>query len=62
MSLTSSQINGVSIVCSTDCQAQIKEHIKALRQGNPPMTGGFLSQRASNEENVSIWLRHHDTI
>ena len=28
-------------------------------EGNPPMTGGFPSQRANNAENVSIWWRHH---
>ena len=28
--------------------------------GNPPVTGGFPSQRASNAENVSIWCRHYD--
>ena len=28
-------------------------------EGNPPVTGGFPSQRASNAENVSIWWRHH---
>ena len=27
--------------------------------GEPPVTSGFLSQRASNAENVSIWWRHH---
>ena len=27
--------------------------------GNPPVTGGFPSQRASIAENVSIWWRHH---
>ena len=26
---------------------------------NPPLTGGFSSQRASNTEYVSIWWRHH---
>ena len=31
-----------------------------LCDGNPPMTCGFPSQRASNAENVCIWLRHHD--
>ena len=30
-----------------------------LCEGIPPVTGGFLSQRASNAENVSIWWRHH---
>ena len=28
-------------------------------EGNPPVTGGFPSQRASNVENDSIWWRHH---
>ena len=27
--------------------------------GNPPVTGGFPSQRVSNAENVSIWWRPH---
>ena len=31
-----------------------------LCEGNPPVTGGFPSQRASNKENVSIWWRHHE--
>ena len=26
---------------------------------NPPVTNGFLSQRASNAENVSIWWHHY---
>ena len=47
-------------------QAQIKENIKAPRhrplwgeyEGNPPVTGGFRSQRASNTENVSIWYQN----
>ena len=44
-------------------QEQIKENIKAPRHW--PLceeltgTGEFPAQRASNEENVSIWLRHH---
>ena len=28
-------------------------------EGNSPVTGEFPAQRASNAENVSIWLRHH---
>ena len=31
----------------------------ALCLGDPPVTGGFLSQRASNTENVSMPSRHH---
>ena len=37
-----------------------KLRITGLSEGNPPVTGGFPSQRASNAENVSIWWRHHD--
>ena len=33
--------------------------VTGLCEGNPPVTGGFPSQRASNGENVSIWWRHH---
>ena len=33
--------------------------ITGLCAGNPPVTGGFPSQRASCAENVSIWWRHH---
>ena len=33
-----------------------------LCEGNPSVTRGFPSQRASNAENVSIWWRHHETI
>ena len=31
-----------------------------LSAGNSPVTGEFPAQRASNEENVSIWWRHHE--
>ena len=45
-------------------QAQIIENMKPPRHwplwGEPLVTGGFPSQRASNAENVSIWWRHHD--
>ena len=33
--------------------------VTGLFEGNPPVTGGFPSERASNAENVSIWWRHH---
>ena len=35
--------------------------VTGLCEGNPPLTGGFSSQRASRAENVSIWWRHHET-
>ena len=62
MSAIASQITGISIVCSIPCSCayQRKHQSSAsLREGNPPVTGGFPSQRASNAENVSIRWRHH---
>ena len=35
-----------------------KLFITGLCEENPPVTSEFLSQRASNSENVSIWWRH----
>ena len=65
--------DGVSNHQPHDCllnrlfKAQIKENIKTskprvtgLCEGNSPVTGEFLAQRASNAENFSIWWRHHD--
>ena len=36
-----------------------KLRVTGLCEGNPPVTGGFPSQGASNAENVSIWWRVH---
>ena len=36
-----------------------KLRVTGLCEGNSPVTSEFLSQRASNAENVSIWWRHH---
>ena len=36
-----------------------KLRVTGLCEGNPPVNGGFPSQRASNAENASIWWRHH---
>ena len=36
-----------------------KLRVTGLSEGNPPVTGGFPPQRASNAENVHIWWRHH---
>ena len=33
--------------------------VTGLCEGNPPVTGGFTPQRASNAENVFIWWHHH---
>ena len=37
-----------------------KLSVTGLREGKPPVTGGFPSQRASNAQNVSISWRHYD--
>ena len=37
-----------------------KLRVTDLCEGNSPMTGEFPTQRASNEENLSIWWRHYD--
>ena len=36
-----------------------KLRVTGLCEGNSPMTGELLAQRASNAENVSIWWHHH---
>ena len=64
MSAVASQMTDVSIVCSTVCSGAhqrktSKLGVTGLCKGNPPVTGGFPTQRASNAENVSIWWRHH---
>ena len=62
MSEMASQIIGVSIVCSTGPPSKktSKLRVTGLCKGNPPVTGGFPSQRPSNAEDVSICRRDHD--
>ena len=53
------QSNSNLTVCSTVCSGwqQRKQHsstLLALCEGNPPVTGGFPSQRASNTESISM--------
>ena len=36
-----------------------KLRVTGLCEGNPPVTGGFPSQKDNNAENASIWWRHH---
>ena len=38
-----------------------KLRVTGFCAGNSPMTGEFPVQRASNDENVSIWWRNHDS-
>ena len=60
MSGTASQITSIA---HSFVQVQINEtsklYITDLCERNPPVTGGFPSQRACDEENVSIWWRHY---
>ena len=61
--------NGVSnhrrLDCSTNrlfwrrSKKTPKLSVTGLCETNSPVTGGFPAQRFSNEENVSIWCRHH---
>ena len=37
-----------------------KFRVTGLCEGNPPVTGGYPSQRTNNAESVSIWWRHHE--
>ena len=64
MSAMASQSTASPLFAQPFIQAHIKENIKAPRHwplcGNSPGTGEFPTQKASNEENVSIWWRHYD--
>ena len=44
-----------SSVCSGTYKKNSKLRVTDLRKGNPPVTGGFHTQKASNEESVSIY-------
>ena len=59
--------DNLRLVCSTVYFRGRSKKISKLRvtglyEGNPPVTGGFPSQRASKAENVSIWWRHHELL
>ena len=61
------QITGVSIVTQPFVQAQIKENMKVklsvtgLCDKKSPVTIWLSARRTSDEENASIWWRHHET-
>ena len=64
MSSMASEITDVYVVYSTACSgADQRKHqssaLQAFVMGILPATNEFPAQRASNAENVSIWLRHH---
>ena len=64
------ECNGVSNHWHLDCvlnhlfrrrsKKTSKLWVNGLCEGNPPVTGGFPSQRATNMEKVSIWWHHHE--
>ena len=59
MGAMASKITGGSIVYSTACSGADRTKTSKLRvtgfcEGNPPVTGEYPAQRASNAENVSI--------
>ena len=64
VSRMASQITDVSN-CLLKClfrrrsKKTLKPHIAGICEGNPPVTSGFPSQRASDMENVPIWWSHH---
>ena len=64
MDTMASQITSLTIVYLTvHSGADQRKHQSsaslAFCAGNPPETGKFPAQMASNAENVSIWWRHH---
>ena len=62
MDIMASQITAISTVCSIVCSGahQRKYQSSASLWVESAVTSGYPYQRASNAENVSIWLRHHD--
>ena len=59
MSALAYKITCVSIICSTVSLDADERKQQSSVWGDPPVTGGFPSQRASNAENISIWRRHN---
>ena len=65
MSVMASQITGVDCLLNRLFRHRSKKTSKMIRviglfEGNPPVTGGFPSQRDIKAESVSILWRHHD--
>ena len=65
MSAMTSQITGVSIICSSVGSGEDKKTSKLRVTGlwarNWPVDGEFPAQKANNAENVSIWWCHRDS-
>ena len=71
MSNMAPQITGNATVCSKVCldlhptpppKKNQSSELLVLCEGNPPVTGGFPSQRACNSESISMPWRHHQCI
>ena len=61
MGAIASQITSLTLVYKTvysrrRSKKTSKLHVTGLCAGNSPVTGDFPAQRASNAENVSVWL------
>ena len=67
MNTMTSQIIGISIVCSTFCSGVDKKtetsklRVTGLCKGKSSVAGEFPAQKVSNAENISIWWRHYET-
>ena len=63
MSAIASQITSVSIVCSTICSGADKKSSASLALRGESTGGRWIPlKKASDEENVCIWWRHHVAI
>ena len=60
-SVSNHQPRGCLLNRLTRCRSKKTSKLRVTGRcaGNSPETGEFSAQRASNAENVSIWLRHH---
>ena len=58
-SVKASQLSSNSTVWSVNKSKHQSSALLCLCEGNPPVTGGFLIQRANNAESISILLHHH---
>ena len=61
MSAVASQITIVysTVYWGANQRKKPKLLVSGLCAGNPPVTGEFPAQMANNEDNISIWSRHH---
>ena len=58
--ITSLEIVYITVYLGANKKKSSKLRVTRLCEGNSPVTGEFLAQRASNAENVSIRWRHYE--